>query len=628
MTSRHARQPDTSTTTLHLHGPLPQPTPLYSPLQPAPLIQRALRSPASLTPAEVLQLHRTLGNRAVGQLVRGHLSRQTSRPAASHAGMTVQPKLMVGPVGDQYEQEADRVAQQVVQRLDTVTQPPDGKAVPRQEDNEDLLQMQPQVQRQHGESGMALSPDLETAIRHARGGGQPLPETLRGRMEQAFGADFHDVRLHTGAQADALNRSLQARAFTTGWDIFLAQDAYRPGNSTGHELLAHELTHVVQQNGTSTQALIQRNDGQEGAGTKPRSFTKGKEYLVKYTSEREKFVYENKDALALQGILPEYYEVKPSDTTSATITQVTRNDGKTFQLEDALKREDDKYLIMIKTVGYVKPTDMKKDEKIVMDIKIGAYTKSQMQFSEEGAGFSLLLGKQIEHFFKDWSKGNRNTGYSILSGGDDYDKACLISTTEGSTDKLKRATTQIISDLTDIQSTMAKAIENITFVGSSILCVFNLTTPESSEAKMIDPDHQILTKRGDRRERNEMLKNVPKGVLTPEGIYDRERAQQHVEKMDWQLNPAQGLLDFHTPWLEPNKLEPNKDVVEQQAKSQTEGFLSKYKANYTKGLEELIEFLKQRKNELETRNAKIDLETWGPIFEERQQILSGELPFR
>jgi hypothetical protein len=104
-----------------------------------------------------------------------------------------------------------------------------------------------------------------------------------------------------------------------------------------------------------------------------------------YTSEREKFVYENKDALALQGILPEYYEVKPSDTTSATITQVTRNDGKTFQLEDALKRADDKYLIMIKTVGYVKPTDMKKDEKIVMDIKIGAYTKSQMQFSEEGA---------------------------------------------------------------------------------------------------------------------------------------------------------------------------------------------------------------------------------------------------
>jgi hypothetical protein len=92
--------------------------------------------------------------------------------------------------------------------------------------------------------------------------------------------------------------------------------------------------------------------------------------------------------------------------------------------------------------------------------------------------------------------------------------------------------------------------------------------------------------------------------------------------MDWQFNVDQGLFDFYTPWLEPDK-----DVVEQQAKSQTGGVLSKYKANYTKGLEESIKFFKQRQNQLETRNAENDLETWGPIFEERPQILSGELPF-
>jgi hypothetical protein len=79
----------------------------------------------------VLQLHRTLGNRAVGQFVRGHLPRQASGPAASHGGTTVQPKLLLGPVGDRYEQEADRVAQQVVQRLDTEPLPAAGQAVQR-----------------------------------------------------------------------------------------------------------------------------------------------------------------------------------------------------------------------------------------------------------------------------------------------------------------------------------------------------------------------------------------------------------------------------------------------------------------------------------------------------------------
>src|SRR5262245_19791166 len=106
MTSRHTRQPDRATTTVHRHGPRPQLSPLDAPLQPVPLIQRALRSPASLTPAEVLQLQRTLGNRAVGQLVRGHLSRQTSSMEAQPGEMTVQPRLMVGPAGNCYEREA------------------------------------------------------------------------------------------------------------------------------------------------------------------------------------------------------------------------------------------------------------------------------------------------------------------------------------------------------------------------------------------------------------------------------------------------------------------------------------------------------------------------------------------
>jgi hypothetical protein len=76
-------------------------------------------------------------------------------------------------------------------------------------------------------------------------------------MERAFGADFSGVRVHHDAHADALSRPLQARAFTTGQDIFFSQGAYRPGTSSGQELIAHELTHVVQQNGNRVEKKVQ-----------------------------------------------------------------------------------------------------------------------------------------------------------------------------------------------------------------------------------------------------------------------------------------------------------------------------------------------------------------------------------
>jgi hypothetical protein len=67
-------------------------------------------------------------------------------------------------------------------------------------------------------------------------------------MEQAFQADFSSVKIHTGSQSDQLNRSIQARAFTTGQDIFFRSNEYNPGSTAGQEILAHELTHVIQQN--------------------------------------------------------------------------------------------------------------------------------------------------------------------------------------------------------------------------------------------------------------------------------------------------------------------------------------------------------------------------------------------
>jgi hypothetical protein len=103
------------------------------------------------------------------------------------------------------------------------------------------------VARQSAEP--APGQDIEEAIQRKRGGGQALDSGVRRQMESSFQADFSNVRLHHDAQADTLNRAVNARAFTTGQDIFFSQGAYNPGTSGGRELLAHELTHVVQQTG-------------------------------------------------------------------------------------------------------------------------------------------------------------------------------------------------------------------------------------------------------------------------------------------------------------------------------------------------------------------------------------------
>ncbi|HKX29006.1 MAG TPA: DUF4157 domain-containing protein [Blastocatellia bacterium] len=95
-----------------------------------------------------------------------------------------------------------------------------------------------------------LTPEVEESINRSRGGGRALDEDVRARMEPAIGADFSGVRVHTDARADTLSRAVNARAFTVGQDVYFRQGAYQPGSSSGRELLAHELTHVVQQSGT------------------------------------------------------------------------------------------------------------------------------------------------------------------------------------------------------------------------------------------------------------------------------------------------------------------------------------------------------------------------------------------
>ena len=159
----------------------------------------------------------------------------------------IQAKLSIGEPNDKYEQAADATASKVVQQINSLTQE---QSVQREAEEE--LQMESLVQRRENLDGGEASTDLESSIQSARGGGQSLDANLQQSMGQAMGADFSGVKVHTDSQSDQLNKSIQAKAFTTGQDVFFRQGAYEPSSQGGQELIAHELTHVVQQNGKST----------------------------------------------------------------------------------------------------------------------------------------------------------------------------------------------------------------------------------------------------------------------------------------------------------------------------------------------------------------------------------------
>ena len=178
----------------------------------------------------LLALQQTHGNRYVQRVVAG-----------------IQAKLKVGQPGDIYEQEADRVAEQVVRMVE-----PSGS----RQVNELLQTKLPSDQ------DIEVAPDIEARINFLRGGGQPLPESVRAFFEPRFGYDFSQVRVHTDTRAADTARALNARAFTVRQDVVFGTGEYAPGTASGKRLLAHELTHVVQQNAgsklTRAPILIQR----------------------------------------------------------------------------------------------------------------------------------------------------------------------------------------------------------------------------------------------------------------------------------------------------------------------------------------------------------------------------------
>jgi len=113
-----------------------------------------------------------------------------------------------------------------------------------QDDDDDAT-----VQKKGRADGAVSASDVESRIDASRGRGSPLPHDTRAHMESRFGYDFSGVRVHTDVSSHHLNRDLNSHAFTTGRDIYFAPGQFQPGTRSGDHLLAHELTHVVQQSG-------------------------------------------------------------------------------------------------------------------------------------------------------------------------------------------------------------------------------------------------------------------------------------------------------------------------------------------------------------------------------------------
>jgi hypothetical protein len=203
---------------------------------------------------QILFLQRTIGNQAVGRLIKSE---------------ALQAKLKIGQPGDKYEQEADRVAEQVMrmpepQAVSTNT-PHTQRACPACEKDELRLELIKEEKKEDiktkGTSGQSpqVTSEVENSINSMHGGGQPLPESLRAFYEPRFGQDFSGVRVHTDAKAAESARTVNARAFTVGRNVVFGAGEYTPGTSEGRRLVAHELTHVLQQTIGRTQSRIPGN---------------------------------------------------------------------------------------------------------------------------------------------------------------------------------------------------------------------------------------------------------------------------------------------------------------------------------------------------------------------------------
>jgi hypothetical protein len=214
-------------------------------------------------------------------------TKHKSSPFFTEGGSLMQAQLEVHPSDDAYEKEADAMADRVMLHSgNSATDPPNESHNGSQIQTSPLYKTISRVQRQRAfESPTVLElntsdlapsdemplqrktkPDhiqlksdgaadsapagMDTALNSAKGRGTPLPDETRSKMESGFGTDFSQVNIHTDQEAEQMNKQIGARAFTHGNDVYFNSGEYKPNTTEGDHLLAHELTHTVQQGGS------------------------------------------------------------------------------------------------------------------------------------------------------------------------------------------------------------------------------------------------------------------------------------------------------------------------------------------------------------------------------------------
>ena len=170
---------------------------------------------------------------------------------------SITPVIQLQPI----EEEEEMLQMQPMEEEEEMLQP---KLIQKQpmEEEEELLQ--PKLES----SGLNTTKVLQSELSLSKGRGSKMPEQIQSEMSNSFGADFNDVRIHTDQAATEMNRSINAKAFTHGQDIYFNNGEFKPESNAGKHLLAHELTHVVQQNPSPPLIgnQIQRTPEEESSG--------------------------------------------------------------------------------------------------------------------------------------------------------------------------------------------------------------------------------------------------------------------------------------------------------------------------------------------------------------------------
>jgi hypothetical protein len=191
-------------------------------------------------------------------------------PHSGNNSLMVQPKLSIGAVNDPLEHEADAMADKVmrmpeqnfVQRKcahceeeERAQRKPIESFIQKKCahcEEEEKAQRKPlasfiQKKQSSINNSVVVSDSVSNQIQSTKGGGNVMPGTTKTFMESRFGADFSNVKIHTGSYATQLSKDLNAQAFTVGNNIYFNEGKYSPESFTGKHLLAHELAHTLQQ---------------------------------------------------------------------------------------------------------------------------------------------------------------------------------------------------------------------------------------------------------------------------------------------------------------------------------------------------------------------------------------------